>query len=468
MSEVLKVSDLQTIEFSIDKVCTLFFYGDRVLRGINPAYEAQVHEMFDGGMMQALLEKELFVDTWISDLQIEGFNLVIEHQNIPYWNYPYEWSFSMLQRAANVVLETNQIAYNYGYEIFDVHAFNVVFDMARPKYVDFGSFFKRDPKNGKSWSGYMNFYNSFYMPLYLYSKGYSDLPNSIYLYNGFFSDKDLFKLRHPYANFLGSGLGNLLFKLQNNSRRLAVARHQRIIDKYGNHKHIGKILKFKSFYQNRFTTAKAQRLIKSVGKSKIDSYWKDYHNDKTPASDPRFMRITELIKTRLGDASSLIELASNQGKFANHVLANTQIEKIIATDYDKNALDHIFINNENSKDVLPLVYDFVRPNNRSNTQVLENRISANIVMALAVTHHLILTQDVSLAHIFKVLKSLTNKYIIVEFMPLGLYFGDMDNIPAIPEYYTLAWFRTAFSEEFEHILDEEVAVNRHLFIGKLK
>ena len=115
-----------------------------------------------------------------------------------------------------------------------------------------------------------------------------------------------------------------------------------------------------------------------------------------------------------------------------------------------------------------MVYDFVRPNNRSNTLKIEERINADIVVALAVTHHLILTQDVSLTHIFKVLKSLTNKYIIVEFMPLGLYSADMNNIPTLPDYYTLEWFKNAFSEEFEHILDEEVELNRHLFIGKLK
>jgi len=468
MNQVLKVSDLTTIEFSIDKVCTLFFYKEKVYRGIHKAYIEQVQEMFDSGMMEDLVEKQLFVKTWISETEIEGFNLVIEHERIPYWNYPYEWSFTMLHRAANVVLEANAIANKYDYELFDVHAYNVVFDMGRPKYVDFGSFFKRDIKNSNSWSGYLNFYNSFYMPLYLYNKGYSDVSNSIFLYNGFYNDKDLFLLRYKYSSFFGRGLANLLYKAHSTTRRLAVARHSRIIDKYGNHKHINKLLKFKKFYQNRFTTKKAVKLIKGVNKSKINSYWKDYHNDKDPANDDRFLRITSLIKTQLKDAVSLIELASNQGKFANYVLEDTQIDKIIATDYDKNAVDRIFITNENREDVLPLLYDFVRPNNRSNTLKISDRIQADIVMALAVTHHLLLTQDVSLDHIFKVLESHTNKYIIVEFMPLGLYFGDMDNIPAVPEYYTLDWFKEAFSEKFEHIMDEEVAINRHLFIGKLR
>lgn len=468
MSTIIKREELQTVEFSIDKVCTLFFYGDRIIRGVHTEYLDQVKEMMTGGMLNELIEKKLFVNTWISDLQIEGFEMAIEHENIPYWNYPYEWSFSMLQDAANTVLDCNRIANDYGYELFDVHAFNVVFNMSQPVYVDFGSFIKKDKRNGNSWSGFNNFYNSFYMPLYLYNKGFSDLSNSIYLHNGLFSDKDLFLLRHKYSTFLGSSIGDKLFKLHNGKRRLAAARYSRVIDKYGKHSKINLILKIKKTFQNSYSLSKARMLIKSVSKSRIDSYWKDYHNDKNPSQDKRFLRITEVIKNELKDADSLIELASNQGKFANFVLENTHISKLIATDYDKNALDHIYKRNQGREDVLPMIYDFVRPNNRSNTKVISERIEGDIVMALAVTHHLILTQDVSLSHIFNVLESLSSKYVIIEFMPLGLYSGDMNNIPPVPEFYTLEWFKEAFSAKFEYILDEEVDINRHLFVGKLK
>lgn len=468
MSEVIKREELKTLEFSIDQICTLFFYGDRVVRGVNSEYIEQVNDMMSGGMLDELITKKLFVKTWISDLKIEGFDLVIEHENIEFWNYPYEWSFSMLQDAANTVLDCNEVANKYGYELFDVHAFNVVFNMAQPVYVDFGSFIKVDTRNGKAWTGFNNFYNSFYMPLYLYNKGFSDLSNSIYLYNGFFSDKDLFLLRHKYSTFLGSSIGDKLFKLHNGKRRLSAARYSRVIDKYGKHNKIDLILKLKRTFQNLYSTNKARKIIKSVSKSRVDSYWKDYHNDKKPSEDRRFLRITEVIKNNLKDGKSLIELASNQGKFANFVLENTQITKLIATDYDKNALDHIYKRNQGREDVLPLLYDFVRPNNRSNTRIVSDRIEGDIVMALAVTHHLILTQDVGLSHIFNVLESITSKYIIVEFMPLGLYSGDMNNIPPVPEFYTLEWFKEAFSDKFEYILDEEVDINRHLFVGRLK
>lgn len=468
ISDILDPKDLKRATFSIDKVCTLFFYEDRVLRGIHTPYEEQVRDIIGGGLLEELIAQDIFVQTWISDVQIKGYNLVIEHENIPYWNYPYEWSFTMLHQAANTVLKCNEIAGKYGYEFFDVHAYNVVFQMNSPKYVDFGSIFKKDARNGKSWSGYVNFYNSFYIPLYLYNRGYSDLPNSIFLYNGLYNDKDLFFLRYPYARILGSGLSSLFYKATFNKRRLAVARYSRVIEKYGKHKHLEKLLRFKKMFQDRYTTKRAKRLLNSVKTSTFDSYWKNYHDDKNPEKDKRFLRIKSLIDSEMGDAVSAVELASNQGKFANYILHNTHLDTVISTDYDKNALDQNFQKHRKDSNYLTLVYDFVRPNLRSNTNEFHKRIGGDIVIALAVTHHLLLTQDVSLEHIFDTLEDLSNKYIIVEFMPLGLYFGDMNNIPPVPEYYTLSWFRKCFSERFDHLQDEEVAVNRHLFIGKLK
>ena len=464
----LKISDLKTVAFSIDKICKLFFYNKRVLRGISKPYESQVQEMFNSGMMQELIKKELFIDTWISDAKIEGYDLVIEHQYIEFWNYPYEWSFNMLKDAAKVVLEVNEIANKYNFELFDVHAYNVVFDMSQPKYIDFGSFFLKDKMNGKCWSGYLNFYNSFYIPLYLYTKGYSDLSQSIFLFNGLYNTKDFFLLKYKYLNFFGATISSLFYKFYNNSRRLAIARHFKVIEKYGKHKYIKYLLTFKKQYQNKFTVKRANKLLKRLKSSKIDSYWKDYHTNLNPEKNKRFLRIVDLINTKLSDAHSLTELASNQGKFAHFVLENTHLNRIIATDYDKNAVDKIYLNTQKGNNMLPLVYDFVRPNGRRVDSNIENRIKSDIVMALAVTHHLILSQDVDLLHIFKILEALTNKYVVVEFMPLGLYSGSMENIPLLPDYYTLDWFKNEFANYFEYILDEEIAINRHLFIGKIK
>ena len=184
----------------------------------------------------------------------------------------------------------------------------------------------------------------------------------------------------------------LVFKGYDNYRRLAVARYHRVIDLYGKHKHIQKLLRFKKIYQNKFTVHKAERLINKIKTSKFDSYWKNYHNEIHPENEKRFLKIIELIKTKLSDAKSLVELASNQGKFAKYVADVTQIERVIATDYDKNAVDKIYSTTKNETNLLPLVYDFVRTNGRICDVAIKERIQSDIVMALAVTHHLILTQ----------------------------------------------------------------------------
>ena len=53
-------------------------------------------------------------------------------------------------------------------------------------------------------------------------------------------------------------------------------------------------------------------------------------------------------------------------------------------------------------------------------------------------------------------------------MPLGLYSGDLENIPSKPSFYNLEWFRVNFENHFELIMDEELDINRHLFVGKIK
>lgn len=468
LNNTLNPKDLQSVDFSIDKTSKLFFYKDKIIRAISPEYEKDFHEMFNGGMMKELIDKGLFVDSWISDIQIEGYNLVVEHKRINHWNYVYEWSFDMLRDAALVVLETNKIANKYGYELFDVHAYNMVYDMSSPRYIDLGSLFKVDKKNGRCWSGYLLFYNCFYMPLYLYRKGFSTLPESILLYNGHFEARDFFLLRYKYLNLMGSIIPNLLFKLYYNFRRLAIARYFRVIEEFGKHKYIMYIGLFKRCFQNIFSAKKSERLIMQVKESKFDSYWANYHNNLNINKEKRFLRITQLIKTELQDAETVIELAANQGKFANFILDNTQIKKVIATDYDKNAVNQIYLNNKKRDNILPLVYDFVRPSGRGVDHKIEKRIKSDIVIALAVTHHLILTQEVDILHIFKILESLSNKYIIVEFMPLGLYSGSLENTPTVPDYYTLDWFKNNFSKYFNYILDEEIEINRHLFVGKVK
>ena len=144
------------------------------------------------------------------------------------------------------------------------------------------------------------------------------------------------------------------------------------------------------------------------------------------------------------------------------------MKNIIATDYDEEAVDTMYLNNRNSTILVPLIYDFIRPNGRIFDKPIQDRIKSDIVMALALTHHLILSQNIDIDYIFKSMRALTYKYIIIEFMPLGLYDGKLYITPKVPPYYTTQWFRDNFEKYFFLITDEQLEVNRHLFVGKTK
>lgn len=94
-----------------------------------------------------------------------------------------------------------------------------------------------------------------------------------------------------------------------------------------------------------------------------------------------------------------------------------------------------------------------------------NAVKSDIVMALAVTHHLILTQQYQINDIFNTLKSYSNKYVFVEFMPLGLWNGH--NNPTVPDWYTVDWFKEHFEKYFKLLKIDHYEKNRILFIGEI-
>lgn len=460
----ININDCSTVEIPIDEIAKILFYKDRILRIISEAYIDSTQLMIDSGLFNELMEKKLFPKTWISDVEIEGYSMIIEHEKINHWNYPYEWSFDMLKDAALTVIEVNKIANKYGYQIRDGHSYNIVFNMSKAQYIDFGSFVKIDSEIKNSWISYELYYKYFYIPLYLWTKGFPDTARNIFLMMDDFSELEFYKIKHPFLSCIGR---NFFFKGLKNIRTISLVSRSKIIAKFNNSIKGKVVLIINFLFKNYFTSIKLEKKTINLLKPKEISMWDDYHNNVDPASDVRFIKIKEIIQN-LQDASSLVELASNQGKFAEFVLDSTHIEKVIATDYDKEAINIMYNNNKHRDNFLPLLFDMVRTNGRQYDEYIHDRVKSDIVVALAVTHHLLLTQSIPIEYILKTMSKLTNKYIIIEFMPLGLYSGNIHNIQPVPSFYTLKWFRENFVQYFDLILDKELEINRHVFVGKLK
>lgn len=144
ISEVLEKSNLSVV----DDIGVVYIGENYVYRAINSIYIADVKDLLESGLIQELTSKGLFPKTEISNKRIKGHELVLQHEKISRVIYPFEWSPEMLRKAALCVLDVNQCANKYGYELKDSHPFNVLFKYNKPMYIDFGSIVKYRSING--------------------------------------------------------------------------------------------------------------------------------------------------------------------------------------------------------------------------------------------------------------------------------------------------------------------------------
>lgn len=125
--------------------------------------------------------------------------------------------------------------------------------------------------------------------------------------------------------------------------------------------------------------------------------------------------------------------------------------------------------------MLPLVIDLTNPspatgwNNQERKAFLE-RLKPDLILALAVIHHLAIGKNVPLEKIARLL-STTSKYLIIEFVPKEdpktrqLLANREDIFPS----YHLDGFQNAFSHYFETEKEEKIAdTGRHLFLMRKK
>ncbi len=96
------------------------------------------------------------------------------------------------------------------------------------------------------------------------------------------------------------------------------------------------------------------------------------------------------------------------------------------------------------------------------------RYNSDIVMMLAATHHLLLTQKIRLDVLVDIIAEYVGKYLIIEFMPLGMWDGGDEKKAVVPKWYTMEWFVKGLENKFHVISIEKIRVNRTAIIAKKK
>ncbi len=465
--------EIEIVSMSVvEDIGILFTWGGRLFRAIKDDVVEKVNDIFDCGMINELIKNNLFPDSWITNYKINGYGLVIEHTKIKFVSYPYEWTFSMLKDAALAVLKVNIITSKYDYQTKDCHSFNVVFDGLHPKFVDLGSFVKTKSKSN-GWIGYEEFLKSYYYPLKIWSSGSSFIARSIIANESSFmshSEYLLYKsflLRWLPLSFVNK-LASLYFKYRRISSVSCTTLKKKVPGILGSFIWFLKeknLLPFQSV-----DLVSLNKKIERIHERRSTSRWAKYHNEFYTnngklKSTHRFNRIIDIISTY--NIRTVLELGGNQGVLSKLLLESGNIEHAVCTDYDEDAVDLMYVSSKKSKikSLAPVLLNCIFPITVSMGKPAYERFQADAVIALALTHHLLLSDKLKIDFVLDTISKYSKKYVLIEFMPLGLWDGK--SAPPRPQGYTLDWFRSSFQNYFRIISEEQLEKNRILFFGEL-
>jgi SAM-dependent methyltransferase len=118
-----------------------FIHDGRVFRGIYPGSGAQVSEVLARCTRNDVFSRGVIATREAStDPRPElGYELVLEHDRVPFVTFPHEWPASMLRDAASFHTRLFLDLAQGGLTLKDWHPYNILFDGTEPRFVDFTS-----------------------------------------------------------------------------------------------------------------------------------------------------------------------------------------------------------------------------------------------------------------------------------------------------------------------------------------
>lgn len=366
---------------------------------------------------------------------------ILQPERVPFISYPYEWSFSQLKDAALTTLSIQKKALNAGMILKDASAYNIQFLRGKPVLIDTLSF---DPyQDGQAWDGYRQFCQHFLAPLALMA--YVDI-----------------RLSHLVRIYLDGIPLDLASRLLGTKAWL----------KPGMLIHIGAHARAQRAYQD---PAKSQsqphaairkdgllalvddlrNVIKKLTWKPGGTEWGDYYN-QTNYSSQAFDHKSKIIADWIEqiDPRVVWDLGANNGAFSR--IASRHGCQTLAFDIDPAAVEdnYLRVKQNQEQNLLPLLQDLTNPspaigwsNQERNT--LTDRGPADLLLALALVHHLALTNNTPLERIAGWFRSI-GKTLIIEFVPKSdsqvqkMLASREDIFPT----YTREGFEAAFSQHW--------------------
>lgn len=401
-----------------DPVGDVFVSGGSYHRAIRRAGGETFEAASRQGIYDLLAEKELIPEHAFSAVANGEYQSVASSVTGRFV-YPPKYPWLMFRDAAQAWLEINRVLFDASagsLGLCDGHYGNFIqCENARPKWCDIGSIVSGEAALA---FGFAEFVRCYMLPLAL-----ATLP-----------PKDGFNIRQM-----------MVHNTEGVSIQKAIEKHGEALASIGLDEHYSPGCR-------REALDTMQAILDTLDLKAQRGFWSGYRNAGAlesawrgdlvkPGNDTRFAQIVAL--ARSCDVDSFVDIGCNDGIFS--LLCGREGMRGFGIDLDEDSINkmYAFAKDHPATDLSISYGGFMNVEGRHP-----------LVLVLALTHHLVLSQKLTFAQIASKLAAVSSAHMITEFMPDGLGGTPAHPRPSpdpLPEDYTLERFLSALRVEFEQV-----------------
>jgi ribosomal protein L11 methylase PrmA len=387
----------------------IFSTAGQVYRQVNKQYATTYDQFMQSGLYQKLTASDKLVQHQETTGNLTGsgdwYKTLLPEQ-IPVISYPYEWCYDQLKDAALLVLHIMKESIEHGFILKDATPFNVQFHKGMPVWIDTLSFEVYDPS--KPWVAYRQFCECFLFPLYL----------------GRYLKTDIHKTLSTYLEGIPASLTARLLPMRS-GLSLGVWLHVYL---QGAVKADAKPAQGQAAFSKKKLlnlVMHLESIISAFRGRRTGTTWSDYY-DATILSHRYLTEKEKLFRQMLQgiEFGTALDAGTNDGHFAK-VLAERGAT-VIAIDNDSASINRLYehVRKENTGNILPLLVDVTQPSpalgfRNKERAAFFDRVHPELVTALALIHHLVVSKNIPLAALADFFAEITGKYLLIEFVPPG-------------------------------------------------
>ena len=387
----------------------VFIADGTVRRALSERGAADWRALRDSELFDELVSEGSLVATTEIDaagapgILVGEVSAVLEHERIPFLSWPYEWTFGMLQDAALLQLSLIERAIGAGLMLKDATPYNVQWQGARPVFVDVGSF---EPlREGEPWAGYRQFCMLYLYPLML--QAYKGVPFQPWLRGSIDGITPA-----EAAGIFGSG---------SDKRRKGVFSHVRMHNRL----------------EQRYSEAKGRDVQKDLGKAGFSTelivnnvrklgklvrgltyeggttQWTEYGTVSSGETINTYTDADREVKDAFVSRAAarrhrnlVWDVGANDARYSRLALENA--DYVVAVDADLQTADRVYreMKAEGQERILTLAGNVTDPSpglgwRNLERSSFEERMNPDLILALAVVHHISIAGNVPLAEVVR-------------------------------------------------------------------